>query len=130
MIGVKDIANFIDSMFNSIDTPSAPIPPPLILKGAPLRPGASAIDAAENIISRQSELGIPTGPIQGVSPNLAESMEKIRVEEILKELRTKSKITIVIPPGLPVQATGANTGGPVVCIGTTVTPWIAYGIIE
>lgn len=99
--------------------PSAPLPPPLILGGAS-KSGLSPSKIAAKIIARQEEAGIPVGalPDGQVSPD--EIMERIRIEEIVNAIVEDLKLSVAIQPGVPIIATGANAGGPVVVQGTTI----------
>lgn len=49
------VLNLILAAFKLPQTPVEPLPPPLIMVGAPLRPGVSSKEIASRIISRQSE---------------------------------------------------------------------------
>ena len=109
---------------------SPPISPYLILIGVPRRTGLSAIKIASKIISRKSEAGLPIGtlPSGDVSPD--EIMERIRIEEIIKALQRDAIISIGIPMGIPLQASGISPTGPVSVIGTTINVAKGYGIIQ
>lgn len=127
---LSNVINLITSVFKKVDTPLTPLPPPLILTGANLRPGMSAKEMASNIIARQSEAGAPVGNLYSNGINVAEAMEVIRCEELLKMLQLKSKIEVVIPPGVPITSVGANAAGPVVSQGVTVQIAQGYGVIR
>lgn len=127
---LSNVIKLITSIFTKVDTPISPLPPPLILTGANLRPGMSAKEMASNIIARQSEAGAPVGNLYSDGVNIAEAMEVIRCEELLKMLQMKSKIEIVIPPGVPVVSVGANAGGPVISQGVTSQIAQGYGVIR
>ena len=125
----------IISGFNSILNLSSiggppPVPTPLILVGAPIRPGLSAIKIASRIISRKGEAGLPVGdlPSGGASPD--EIMERIRVEEIINGILNDSVITVAIPPGITLTAAGVDLVGPVTVFGSTITFATGYGIIQ
>jgi len=106
------------------------VPAPLILTGAELRPGLSATKIASTIIQRKSEAGLPIGalPSGGVSPD--ELMERIRIEEIIKAIQQDAKITVAIPPGTTLTATGASPSGPVTVFGSTITITTGFGVIQ
>lgn len=127
---ISKITEVLISAFNMPSAPVSPIPPVLVLSGANLRTGMSARNIAARIISRQSEAGAPVGPMPDGSPNVAEAMEVIRVEELLNSLITESKLEIVIYPGVPVTAVGANVGGPVVVNGATTSYGKGVGVIR
>ena len=127
---ISKITEVLISAFNMPSAPVSPIPPVLVLSGSNLRTGMSARNIAARIISRQSEAGAPVGPMPDGSPNVAEAMEVIRVEELLNSLITESKLEIVIYPGVPVTAVGANAGGPVVVNGATISYGKGVGVIR
>jgi len=106
------------------------IPSPLIIAGGSSKPGLSPTKIASRIITRKSEAGLPVGalPSGGVSPD--ELMERIRVEEIIRAIQEDAVITVAIPPGTTVNASGVNAGGPVSVFGSTITITTAYGVIQ
>jgi len=109
---------------------ATPIPTPLILTGVPKRSGLSPSKIASKIIARKAEAGIPVGvlPSGGVSPD--EIMERIRIEEIIKAFHEDGIITVGIPPGTPISASGISPAGPVSVIGSTVSITKGYGLIQ
>lgn len=114
---------------NSIGGPPS-IPTPLILVGVPKRPGLSPTKIASRIIARKSEAGLPVGvlPSGGVSPD--EIMERIRIEEIVKAFQQDAVITIAIPPGITLTASGIGPSGPVSVFGSTIYYAKGYGVIQ
>lgn len=106
------------------------VPTVLILIGVPRRPGLSPTKIASRIIARKSEAGLPVGalPSGAISPD--EIMERIRIEEIVKALQQDALISVGIPFGIPVQASGIGPSGPVTVIGTSIRPVKGYGIIQ
>jgi len=89
--GIKSIMAILDNII----TPNTPLPPidkMVISLGMRNRPGVSASRVANNIIARKSEAGIPPVPSE---EDLR--MERIRAEEIIRELQTNAKIVVVIP---------------------------------
>ncbi len=125
------ILGSVSAAFAIPKQPVTPFPPPLITLGAKLRTGLSARDIAARIISRQSESGAPSGDIFVGSNNVAESMEVIRIEEIINAILTESKVDVAIPPGIPTASVGTgNLGGPVVSNGATISFGVGDGIIR
>lgn len=106
------------------------IPSPLIIAGGSSKPGLSPTKIASRIITRKSEAGLPVGalPSGGVSPD--ELMERIRVEEIIRAIQEDAVITVAIPPGTTINASGVNAGGPVSVFGSTITITTAYAVIQ
>jgi hypothetical protein len=128
---ISGVLNVILSAFSIPDEPIAPLPPPLIMVGAKLRPGVSAQAIASRIISRQSESGRQVGDVFTDGPNNEEAMELIRIEEIINAILTESKVEVVIPPGISVMTIGiGNLGAPVVSQGVTTTMGIGDGVIR
>lgn len=112
------------------DEPVTPLPPPLLITGANLRPGLSTSDIASRIISRQSEAGLVVGDVFADGPNKSEAMELIRIEEIINALQTEGKIEIAIPPGTAVTTIGASPLGPIVSQGVTTNLSSGSGVIR
>ena len=128
---ISGVLNLILAAFNIPDEPVAALPPPLIMIGAKLRPGLSAQAIAARIIARQSESGRQVGDVFADGPNNEETMEVIRIEEIINSLLTEAVVNVVIPPGISVFSVGVgNLGAPVVSQGSTVTMGIGDGIIR
>ena len=128
---MNSVLNLILSAFKIPKPPVAPLPPPLLLTGGQLRPGVTASEVASRIISRQSESGAVVGDVFADGNNIAESMELIRIEEIMNSLLTEAKIEIIIPPGVPVTTLGiGNLGAPVLSQGATTAPASGWGVIR
>ena len=114
---------------SSTGTPP-PVPTILILSGVPRRSGLSPTKIAARIIARKSEAGLPVGVLPSGLKSPDEIMETIRMEELIKALQEESRITIAIPPGITINGTGANAGGPVVIVGATTVSFKGYGVIQ
>ena len=131
---ISGVVNIILSAFKTPTQPLTPLPPPLILTGAPLRIGLSSKDIASYIISRQSNagtLGRPVGDVFADGPNVEEAMELIRVEEIVNALLNNARVDVVILPGISVTSVGVgNLGAPVISKGHTYTNGVGSGIIR
>jgi hypothetical protein len=128
---ISSIIQIILAAFAIPDTPVTPLPPPLLVTGANLRPGLSTSNIASRIISRQSEAGLIVGDVFSDGPNKSEAMELIRVEEIINAIQTEAKIEIAIPPGIGVTAIGpGNLGAPVVVNGVTTSIASGSGVIR
>ena len=127
---ISGIINIILALFKRPDTPFEPLPPPLIMVGATLRPGMSSKAVASRIISRQSEAGLPVGDVFADGNNTSEAMLAIQVDEVINTLLNESVVNVVIPPGVSVTAVGANLGGPIVVQGLTTNMGIGNGIIR
>lgn len=130
MSSIKSIFDTIIGVVEASRTPPPEIPAILILSGAKLRPGLSPILIASKIIERQVEAGAPPGVLPSGGENISENMELIRIEEIIKAIQEDARVDIAIPPGIPLTAQGANSGGPVVSIGMTTGIGSGNGIIR
>jgi hypothetical protein len=128
---INGILNIILSAFSIPQTPVEPLPPPLIMVGAKLRPGLSAQSIASEIISKQSDSGRVVGDVFADGPNVEEAMEVIRVKAIMDSILNEAKVDVVIPPGVSVSTVGVgNLGAPVVSQGATTSMGIGDGIIR
>ncbi len=127
---MSNILKMIGAASKVPQQPLTPLPPPLLLLGGNKRSGLSPKTIAARIISRQSEAGAPAGDIFSKSNNIAESMEVIRIQEIINALLNESKIEIVIPPGVQVTTVGTALGAPVISQGATTNIGSGYGVIR
>lgn len=128
---IDNIIKIILAAFSIPKQPITPLPPPLLLVGANIRPGVTSSSVASRIISRQSEAGLPVGDVFADGQNTAEKMELIRIEEIINALMTEAKIEVVIPAGIPVTTVGVgNLGVPVISQGVTTSIATGSGVIR
>ena len=81
---IQSICNSINNLIDKARAPLATIPSVLLVCSAINRPGLSPMLIASNIIRRQSEAGAPFGSAADGGANIAEAMERIRVEEMVK----------------------------------------------
>lgn len=131
LTSMSGILNIILSAFKTPEPPIEPLPPPLVMIGAPLRPGVSSKEIASRIISRQSEAGLPVGDVFADGPNSNEALLAIQCEEIINALLNESVVNVVIPPGVGVTSFGTTSGGQtVVTQGITTTMGVGNGIIR
>lgn len=127
---LSGIINIILSVFKIPEKPATPLPPPLIMLGAKLRPGLSAKAIASRIIARQSEAGRLTGDVFADGPNTEEIMELIRTEEMVNALQTEAVVQVALPPGIPVTTVAiGNLGIPTVGQGATTGMAMGNGIM-
>ena len=128
---IQTICDTISKLITTARKPLSLIPSAILVCSAINRPGLSAMLIASNIIRRQSEAGAPFGPAADGGANIAEAMERIRVEELVKALKMDSLIQIGIPiGGIQFTGTGANAGGPVVITGTNTNVPSGVGILR
>lgn len=128
---ITGVVNLILTAFAIPEPPVSKLPPPLLVAGATLRPGLSAKSIAATIISRQSKAGRQVGNVFVDGDNVEETMELIRVEEIINALLNEAVVNVAIAPGVSVTTVGAgNLGIPVVSQGYTTTIASGNGIIR
>lgn len=128
---IEEIVDLLNAALQENNVKATPIPAPLILFGTNNKKGLSAREMAKEIITRQQEAGAPIGALDDGSDSISEKMELIRVEVILKHLLQNAIITVVVPPGTPIQGQGISaTGAPVQVVGTTTSYAIGKGIIQ
>jgi len=128
---INGIMNIILGAFSIPQTPVTPLPPPLVLSGGKLRPGLSAQSIAADIISKQSDAGRVVGDVFADGPNVEETMEYIRVQQIVNALLTEAVIDVAVQPGIAVNTIGiGNLGAPVPSQGATTSIGTGVGIIR
>jgi hypothetical protein len=115
----KSVLAGLLSLFKIPMTMSQTMPTPLIL-ATKAKPGMSPSQIASRIIKRQSEAGLPVGPLPSGKTSPGEIMERIRIEEMVKALTSEARIDVAMQPGTSIQGTGGNAGGPVQVVGTVI----------
>ncbi len=132
-IDFTKVASVISALVSLFKVPTLPAPPvsKRTALSAVLRSGLSPTKIAGEIIKRQSEAGAIIGANDDGSENIAEKMERIRVEEIISALITDGRVTIINLPGQKITASGVTPpgGGPVQVLGTSLTTSNGYGVI-
>lgn len=127
---IKSICEKIDNVIDVVRKPMAAIPAGILACSAINRPGLSPMMIASNIIRRQSEAGAPFGPAADGGANIAEAMERIRVEEIVKAIKMDARVQVGIPiGGIEFVGTGENAGGSVVIHGFNINAPHGDGIV-
>lgn len=128
------ISNIVNSVTNTLNSARVPanILPPLLLKCSSLtRPGLSAYKIATEVIQNNEKLGIPTGANPDGSENLINAYTYSIVKCMVEALKNDASVQVAIPmQSLMIQATGANAGGPVTCVGSNLIDSISRGIIQ
>lgn len=120
-MNIRSICNTINRVIDSARNALSPIPALLLVCSAIKRPGLSAMVVASNIISRQYEAGAPSGPLPDGSRSISEAMERIRVEEMIKAIKSDMEVEVGIPiGGIQITGTGSNAGGPVTITGFNI----------
>jgi hypothetical protein len=93
-----------------------------------IRPGLNAEVLANSIVSRFKEIGIPNGPLVNGAQNVMEAFVVIICDEIVSAIHNNMRIDVGIFPGGTINANGANSGGPVLSIGTTINAQEGVGV--
>jgi hypothetical protein len=128
---ISDVLKILNDYITLNKSKPLTIPAPLILGGAINKNGLSARDIAKEIIVRQSEAGAPIGPLADGSDNVAEKMELIRMEVLIEHIIRNAKITVVLPPGIPIFGVGLDAmGTPVTVQGVTTGLATGTAIIQ
>ena len=128
---ITDAVNTVTNALESAKTP-ANVLPPLLLKCMALnRPGLSAYKITTQIIQNNKALGIPTEPNPDGSDNKINQYTYNVVKCIVDAIKYDATVQVAIPmESLLIQATGANAGGPVTCVGTNLLDSIGNGIMQ
>lgn len=128
---ITSIVNSLTDRLNSINIPTSTLPPLLLKCISMTRPGLSAYKIASEIIQNNQKLGIPTGPNVDGSENLINAYTYNIIKCMVHALQNDASIQCAIPMNsLLIQATGANGGGSVTCIGSNLKDSISQGIIH
>ena len=99
-----------------------------ILAQKQLRNGLNADNLATNIMKRFKEAGIPSGPLVNGATNVMEAFTVILSEEVVDAIQNQMRVDVAVFPGGTKQAAGANAGGPVASVGSTVNAQTGVGV--
>ena len=128
------LSSIVETMTNTLDSSKIPanILPPFLLKSTALsRPGLSAYKIAAQIIQNNKALGIPVEDNPDGSDNIINQYTYNIVKCIVDAIKNDATVQVAIPmQSLLIQATGANAGGPVTCIGTNLLDSVGNGIMQ
>ena len=129
MIGIEQICNAIQNLFKNVRTPFPQISRTLLVSSIPQRPGLSNYQSIANVTKELSKMGIPTGPMPDGSPNLTVAFAAALTEETFRAIKHDMSIQVGSTPGtMEIMAQGANAGGPIVVMGTNLTPGTSFGL--
>ncbi len=123
----EEVADFMLFMLQE-DRPKVPKLSLLQIIASKTRPGLNSEILASSITSRFEEIGIPSGPLEGGTPNVMEEFVKILSEAIVDAIQNDMRVDVAVDTGVTVQANGANSGGPVLSIGASTSPHTGTGI--
>lgn len=121
------LADFFDFLLmeNRLKIPRLSLPKLLLAKA---RPGLDSEVTTTAVISRFSEIGIPTGPLENGKPNVMEAYTRALIEELYDSIQSEMRVDVAVDQGMIVTSAGANAGGPVASTGSNPAPHTAVGI--
>jgi hypothetical protein len=118
------IINAITAIVNILSIKELPnvgiIPQPFVALSK-TRGGMSSLRAANKVLEKKKELGLPTGNLADGSANFDDILWYTAIKAILDEITNEAKISSTSIPGTQMVASGGNAGGPVVVYGATTT---------
>lgn len=130
-MNIQSIANGLQKMMEAVRLPVMTIPAVMLICSVIKRPGTSAMMAAAEAISGQSEFGAPTGDLPDGTPNMMNAMMYKVTQSIYKDITRNGVVQVAIPAGgIQVTVEGANAGGPVICTGVNTNNVTGYGILH
>ena len=122
IVSILDAAiNTLNDILSIKPPPNLGILPPPIVVLSKTRSGMSALRAANKVLEKKKELGIPTGNLTDGSANDDDILWYTAIKAIIDEITNEAKITSSATPGTQVVASGGNAGGPIVVYGSTTT---------
>ena len=131
LTNIDTLVNFLNSILDAGNSRPPNIPSPLILIGSENKKGLSARDITKDIIIKSQKVGVPIGPLPDGTESIMEKMIYTIVETVVEHIIQNGKVTVVIPPGVPVTVTGLAGGVlPVVGQGVTSNYATGKGIIQ
>lgn len=130
MAGIIDVIDKIKSTVTGI-RPKFPVFPAMLMAcSLAKRPGLSVNVSVANIISSLKKQGFKTEKGPDGQPNMTTKYTHTIVKEMFRAINEDGAVKIALPIGsITVQATGANAGGPVTCVGFNITDTTASGLM-
>ena len=123
------LAQITSTIDVDLSTPQEVASPLIML--SKLKKGLSAREVTKSIIGRKPETGAPVGALPDGSDSVEEKMLYLMMQVLIEHFITNAKITVVIPPGVPVFGTGVGADGvPVTINGVTTDFAKGYAIIQ
>lgn len=133
-MNISQITSSINSFFSSINsmiTMVVPMPAILLLCAAMSRQGLSPLRSLSNVCKALEDLGIPMGSNPDGSPNLIVAATYEIFKETYRAMTEDAVVQGSIEPGaMQLLSNGANSGGPVVSIGTNILPTHTWGVVQ
>jgi len=121
------IASLFLAMFEleRIKLPKLSLPEILLAK---TRTGMDSDSISTSVISRFSEVGIPSGPLENGQANVMEMYTSVMMEEIVDSIHMDLRIDGAVDSGMIVNTAGANAAGPVASVGANASPHTSTGV--
>lgn len=130
LTNISTLLSYLNGVLDRGISKPTTIPSPLILIGAENKKGLSPREITKEIITKSQKFGIPIGPLPDGSESINEKQIYNIVETIVEHIIKYAKVTVVIPPGIPVSSTGVAGVIPVVTQGFTTNYATGKGIIQ
>lgn len=126
----KDAIESLSNILAIKELPNFGVIPPQLSALSKFRGGMSSIRAANKVLEKKKELGLPTGNLEDGSANDDDILWYIAIQSIIDEITKEAKITSTSIPGTQITAAGGNAGGPIVVYGATINFTDGGSIIE
>jgi hypothetical protein len=117
----KEAIESLNNILAIKELPNVGVVPPQLAALSKSRGGMSAIRAANKVLEKKKELGLPTGNLEDGSANDDDVLWYIAIQSIVDEITKEAKITSTSIPGTQIVASGGNAGGPIVVYGATTS---------
>ena len=131
LTNIETLIKYLNGILDAGNSRPPNIPSPLILVGAENKTALSPREITKDIMTKSQKIGIPIGPLPDGTDSIMEKMVYTIVETVVEHIIKHGKVTVVIPPGVPVTVTGLAGGVlPVVGQGVTSTYATGKGIIQ
>jgi len=117
----KEAIESLNNILAIKELPNVGVVPPQLAALSKSRGGMSAIRAANKVLEKKKELGLPTGNLEDGSANDDDILWYIAIQSMLDEITKEAKITSTSIPGTQIVASGGNAGGPIVVYGATTS---------
>jgi hypothetical protein len=129
MSSIASLTSQIKDLLKVPNVKSAKVPKQLITQ-ARNRPGLSVTELESRMLSAMADEGRKIGTFDDGTRDMMADFGRILLKVIVEGFQQDAKITVAIDPGLKLQATGGNAGGPVQSQGQTTDYGIGGGIIQ
>jgi|LakMenEpi03Aug12_release.lakeMendotaPanAssembly.Ray.scaffolds.fasta_scaffold2022641_1 hypothetical protein len=117
----KEAIESLNNILAIKELPNVGVVPPQLAALSKSRGGMSAIRAANKVLEKKKELGLPTGNLEDGSANDDDILWYIAIQSMVDEITKEAKITSTSIPGTQIVASGGNAGGPIVVYGATTS---------